>query len=125
MPDKAPSTPKGLVRAFALSFPEAQEDFPWGESAFKVRGRVFTFMHADATGLGITVKLPVSRYFALEYPFAKPTGYNLGKSGWVSASFAAADDIPMDVLRAWITESYQAVAPKKLSALLNDNTNGL
>ena len=34
--------------------------------------------------LGISCKLPQSGEAALMLPFAKPTGYGLGKSGWVS-----------------------------------------
>ena len=51
---------------------------------------------------------------ALMLPFVKPTGYGLGKAGWVSARFGAKDAIPEDMLRAWIDESYRAVALKKL-----------
>jgi hypothetical protein len=51
---------------------------------------------------------------ALMLPFTKPTGYGLGKSGWVSASFADGDDPPVEMLKEWIDESYRAQAPKKL-----------
>jgi predicted DNA-binding protein (MmcQ/YjbR family) len=116
MPRKC--TPFAHLRAVAKAYPEAHEDFPWGESAIKVRGKVFVFMRNDDNGFGMSVKLPVSRYFALEYPFTAPTGYGLGKSGWVTCSFAPKDKPPLDVLQAWIDESYRAVAPKKLAATL-------
>ncbi len=106
------------LRAFALSLPEAAEDFPWGESAFKVRGKTFVFTRNDAEGLRLSCKLPRSREFALEYPFTEPTGYGLGNSGWVTASFPPGQKPPMDIVEAWIGESYRAVAPKKLAALL-------
>jgi hypothetical protein len=60
------------------------------------------------------VKLPSSRDVAVDLPFAQPTGYGLGKSGWVSARFAKVSDVPIDLLKAWIDESYRAIAPKKL-----------
>jgi predicted DNA-binding protein (MmcQ/YjbR family) len=104
------------LRAAALALPEAAEEFPWGECAVKVRGKTFLFTRNDATGLHLSMKLPQSREFALEYPFTTPTGYGLGRAGWVSASFAPGDAPPLDVLEAWIRESYRAVAPKKLSA---------
>ena len=44
--------------------------------------------------------------------------YGLGRSGWVTARFQRSDKIPLVLLRTWIEESYQAVAPKKLAALL-------
>ena len=52
-------------------------------------------------------------------PFTKPTAYGLGRSGWVSASFAAGEAPPLDLLKAWLEESYRAQAPKKLSKLLD------
>ena len=110
--------PFATLRAWALSFPETREDFPWGESAIKVRGKTFLFMRDNEEGLSLSVKLPESREFALEYPFTQPTGYGLGKSGWVTASFAPKEKPPLDVLEAWITESYRAVAPKKLAQAL-------
>jgi predicted DNA-binding protein (MmcQ/YjbR family) len=112
------TSPFETLRAFAKSYPEVHEDFPWGESAIKIRGKVFVFMRANPDGFALSVKLPISRYFALDYPFAAPTGYGLGKSGWITATFGAGDTPPLDVLQAWIDESFRAVAPKKLVAAL-------
>ena len=105
------------LRKFALGFPETREDHPWGESAIKVKGKTFVFMGCDRERLGLSVKLPQSREFALEYPFTKPTAYSLGKSGWVTAEFLAKDAPPLDILQAWIEESFHAIAPKKVAAL--------
>lgn len=104
----------------ALAYPGAYEEFPWGEKVVKVNGKIFLFVSVDAygdkipEGLRCTVKLPHSRNEALDCPFAKPTGYGLGKSGWVSASFTVKQDVPLDLLIAWLDESYRAIAPKKL-----------
>ncbi len=106
------------LRDFALGYPEAHEDFPWGERALKVKGKVFLFMGGAQGGLGLSLKLPHSREAALMLPFATPTGYGLGKSGWVSAQFPKGEKPPLELLRQWIDESYRAVAPKKLVALL-------
>jgi predicted DNA-binding protein (MmcQ/YjbR family) len=104
------------LRQFALGFPETREDHPWGESAIKVRGKTFVFLGGPEGELRVSLKLPQSREFALEYPFTEPTHYGLGKSGWVTASFGASSKPPLDVLEAWIAESYRAIAPKSLSA---------
>ena len=106
------------LRAIALAYPEAYEDHPWGESAFKVKGKVFLFMGRHENTFGTSTKLPVSAAIALMLPFAEPTGYGLGKSGWVSARFGPKDELPYDILTAWIDESYRAVAPAKLVAAL-------
>jgi predicted DNA-binding protein (MmcQ/YjbR family) len=107
------------LRDFALGFPEAREDFPWGERVAKVRDKVFVFLGRDEEGLGLTVKLPSSGLMALGLPFASPTGYGLGKSGWVTARFGPNETPPVDLLRKWIDESYRAVAPKELVKALD------
>src|SRR5688572_18970126 len=106
------------LREFALAYPGATEEFPWGERVVKVKGKVFVFLGRDEP-VGISVKLPQSRLMALALPFASPTGYGLGKAGWVTAQFGPREKPPMDVLKAWIDESYRAVAPKKLVASLS------
>ena len=109
---------QGILRAFALGYPGAHEEFPWGERVIKVKGKVFVFLGRDDGGLGLSAKLPQSRLMALGLPFVSPTGYGLGKSGWVSVQFAPREKPPLDLMRAWIDESYRAVAPKKLAATL-------
>ncbi|WLT29989.1 MmcQ/YjbR family DNA-binding protein [Geothrix sp. PMB-07] len=102
------------IRKAALSFPETREDHPWGESAFKVRDKVFLFMSEGEGQLRITVKLPESRGLALLMPFAQPTGYGLGKSGWITASLVPNDPLPLPMLLDWMEESFCAVAAKKV-----------
>ncbi len=107
------------LRAFALSLPEAYEETPWGHLAFKVKKKAFCFFGSDTKSLGLSVKLPLSHKQALKEKWAQPTGYGLGKSGWVSASFEKGDDVPIELLRGWLEESYRALAPKKLVKLLD------
>jgi predicted DNA-binding protein (MmcQ/YjbR family) len=107
------------LRSFGLDFPEATEDFPWGHSALKVRNKTFVWLDETDGALSLTVKLPVSRDFADLFDFATPAGYGLGKSGWITARFAPGEDPDLDLMRRWLAESYRAVAPKKLGALLS------
>ena len=111
---KSAAKPYDAILGFALTFPEAVEEHPWGETAIKVRGKIFLFLGSSQGELALSVKLPQSKEFALEYPFTKPMGYGLGKAGWVSASFGARDKPPLDLLQHWVAESYRAIAPKKL-----------
>ncbi|HEV2816503.1 MAG TPA: MmcQ/YjbR family DNA-binding protein [Allosphingosinicella sp.] len=111
-------TPFEVLRRHGLGFPETVEDFPWEHTALKVRGKVFAFMDDSEGELSMTVKLPVSRDFALVFDFAEPAGYGLGRSGWISCRFAAGESPDLDLLKRWMAESYRAVAPKKLAALL-------
>jgi hypothetical protein len=64
--------------------------------------------------MGLSVKLPASCEEALELPFTKPTGYGLGKAGWVSATFGPEEAPPVAILKGWIRESYSSIAPKRL-----------
>ena len=111
------------VRKFAFSLPGAYEDHPWGESVAKVNKKVFVFMAAKPdpkTGFTFSVKLPHSGKRALaDYPFTEPTGYGLGKSGWVTVKLMPRDETPPELLIEWVEESYRAIAPRKLVAELD------
>ena len=107
---------RAQLRAFALSLPEASEDFPWGERVAKVRGKVFVFFGRDDS-TRITVKLAESHGHASSLPGVEPTGYGLGRAGWLTVPIDA-DGASLDLLRDWIEESYRIVAPKRLVAAL-------
>jgi predicted DNA-binding protein (MmcQ/YjbR family) len=104
------------LRVYGLTFPQAYEEFPWGERALKVAKKVFVFMSYDRESgvLRVTTKLGESNDPALGLPFTSPTSYGLGKSGWVTATFERGTNPPVDILCDWIYESYTLVAPKKL-----------
>ena len=110
---------RSKLLAHALDFPGAYEDFPWGESVAKVNKKVFVFLGRDDDPQGMAVKLAESHEQAMSMPGIEPSGYGLGKAGWVSVSFGP-DAPPLGVLRDWIEESYRLVAPKKLVAQLDD-----
>src|SRR6478735_3707559 len=110
-------TLRAKLRDFALALPEAHEDMPWGERVVKVKNKVFVFLghDADTEHFGLSVKLPSSNKSALRLPFSSPTGYGLGKSGWVSAKLDDKSQASFEMLRDWVKESYCAVAPKGLA----------
>ena len=105
------------VRIFALSLPEVTEDHPWGEDVAKVRGKIFVFLGSTASRR-MTVKLEESHAHALSIDGAEPTGYGLGKSGWVTVPLRD-PGVNFALLRDWIEESYRIVAPKRLVAELD------
>jgi len=104
--------------SFALSLPEAVEDHPWNETVAKVAKKVFVFFGGDPTRDRITVKLVESHGHALSIEGAEPTGYGLGKAGWVTVPVDA-EGVELDLLCDWIEESYRIVAPKRLVAVLD------
>jgi predicted DNA-binding protein (MmcQ/YjbR family) len=119
MPKKTFESIEMTLRDFAMSLPEATEDFPWGHRAIKVKKKMFLIVGSDEKNpkeFSLSVKLPGSRDMALDLPFAEPTGYGMGKSGWVTARFTKVSEVPVDLIKEWIRESYRAIAPKKLGA---------
>ena len=122
MPKKTLESLELELRDYAMTFPETTEDHPWGHRAMKVKGKTFLFLggEKDKQELSLSVKLPNSRDVALDLPFAQPTAYGLGKSGWVSASFDKVSAVPMDMLKAWVEESYRAIAPKRVVKQLDE-----
>jgi predicted DNA-binding protein (MmcQ/YjbR family) len=109
------------LRAFGLAFPEAHYKSPWpGHMDLAVRDKTFAYLSLEGEPLGISCKLPQSCEAALMLSFTSPTGYGLGKSGWVSARFADGESIPVGLLKDWIEESYRAQAPKRLVRQLDD-----
>jgi len=103
------------LREYALSFPEATEDTPWGERAFKVKGKAFVFLSASDE-LSFSMKLPKTGFQALTLAFAEPTHYGLGKHGWVT--FKPKSRVSRALKQQffdWVLESYKAVAPAKLA----------
>lgn len=106
------------LREAALAYPQTVEHFPWGERAFKVGGKkVFLFLSAGEDGrFSCSMKLPCRNEEALKLKNAKPTGYGLSATGWVSFSFTPKAKVPMTKMLDWLDESWRAVAPAKLSA---------
>ena len=114
-----------VVRAklltFALTLPEAVEDHPWNETVAKVGKKVFVFFVGNPSRDRITVKLVESHGHALSIEGAEPSGYGLGKAGWVTVPVDA-EGLDVELLCDWIEESYRIVAPKRLVSELDVDT---
>ena len=66
------------MRKFALSLPEAREDFPWGERVIKVKDKVFVF-------LGKTDDHPENLSFSVKLPMGSSTQRSISGLSLVSA----------------------------------------
>jgi predicted DNA-binding protein (MmcQ/YjbR family) len=103
------------LRAWGLAFPGAHSKSPWpGHDDLAVKNKTFAYLAADGEPFSISVKLPYTQMVALDLPYAAPTGYGLGKSGWVTLTPDKTQMPSLDQLKEWIDESYRAQAPKKL-----------
>lgn len=107
------------LRAFGLAYPGAHTKSPWpGHLDLAVKDKTFAYLSIEGDPFSISCKLPRSSNMALMLPFCTPTAYGLGKSGWVSATPPPDGEVPIDLFKEWIDESYRAQAPKKLVAQL-------
>jgi hypothetical protein len=115
---KAPTDPVlRALREFGLGYPGAHTKSPWpGHLDLAVNDKTFAYLSVERAPFSISCKLPRSRAAALMLPFTEPTGYGLGKSGWVTARFPAGRMPPIALFKSWIDESYRAQAPRKLVA---------
>jgi predicted DNA-binding protein (MmcQ/YjbR family) len=116
-------SPRAELLDFALALPEAWEDQPWaGDTVAKVGKKVFVFF-GDPTdkSRSFTVKLRDSHDEASAMDWTSDPGYGLGRGGWLTVT--APEDAPMELLEAWIVESYRAVAPKRLIAELDQRVS--
>lgn len=117
----AKTTLRLKLRDFALTLPGAYEDHPWGEIVAKIGKKVFVFLGVEEHA-GVTVKLtdPTLREHALSLEGARPTGYGLGRSGWVSIPLRGKTS-QFRLLTEFIEESYRAIAPRTLVARLDSD----
>jgi len=115
------------LRCFALDLPGAYEDFPWGDRVAKVGKKIFAFLGAASgageRGTGLAVKLRESHEEAIAMDFTTPSGYGLGRHGWVNCSFPPGAPVPVELLCDWIDESYRLIAAKRLVAELDRRAN--
>ncbi|HMJ75873.1 MAG TPA: MmcQ/YjbR family DNA-binding protein [Iamia sp.] len=87
-----------------------------GQPTFRVRGKNFVFSDQDATAL--SVKLPKEEAAAVvaSDPEAEPTGYGLGRHGWVSIKVPeGTTGERWDEVVEMVRTSYTLVAPKTLA----------
>lgn len=95
---------------------------PLGETVVKVNKKIFVFLGVDdgshPLGIGVKLKDEAMHAHALSCPGAEPSGYGLGKAGWVQIPLAVRGAPTADVLCDWVEESYRTIATKKLIAEL-------
>ncbi len=90
-----------------------------GEPTFRVRGKNFVF--TDPAARRVTVKLPKDEAAAVvaEEPDAEPTGYGLGRAGWITVTIGARPSAARwRQVEEWVRTSFTLVAPKSLAKLV-------
>ena len=92
-----------------------------GEPTFRVRGKNFIFADRDFTGISVKLDKEEAAAVVATEPGANPTGYGLGKHGWVSLTLPTkAMDPKWALVEEWVRTSYTLVAPKTLARQVLD-----
>lgn len=109
------------LRSWGLALPGAHRKSPWPEhDDLAVKDKTFAYLPKRGAPFSLSCKLPYTSSEALKLPYAAPTGYGLGKSGWVSFNPPAYAVPPLEQLQEWVEESYRAQAPRKLVKELDE-----
>lgn len=108
---------------FGLAMPETSAGRGWPPTrALYFRKKMF-FVFGDRRepegALTMIMKLPVSAEMVQDLYFVRESKGWFRQHDWVIARFEAEDDIlaEMPTLKAWMIQSYCAVAPKKFGRL--------
>jgi predicted DNA-binding protein (MmcQ/YjbR family) len=97
--------------------PAAAEDHPWGETVFKICGKVFAFLgYPDSSTVTVKAR-PDDRVVLLSLPHISTAAY-VGRFGWITVSIEDEDTLALAL--DLVDESYDLIAgPKKRSKRKN------
>ncbi len=117
------------LTAYGLTLAGAEAGTGWGLTrALYVTRKMFAVFGAKAEPLDeltITVKLPISAEMVGDLYFVRESRGWYKQHDWVIAHFGPDDDVlaELNTLKAWLRQSYMAIAPKRLSKLLAASEN--
>lgn len=107
------------LEKIALALPEASrvDIEAWdGEPTFRVRKKNFVFSNQEASGISVKLSPEEAEAVIATEPGAEPTGYGLGRHGWVSIDLGKKPD--WEQVTEWVRTSYTLVAPKTLARIV-------
>jgi len=110
------------LEALVATLPEAErvDIEAWGgEPTFRVRNKNFVFSSKDATMLSFKLDKEEAQAVVASDDNAHPTGYGLGRHGWVSVKIRQrCSAAKWEEVTEWVRTSYTMVAPKKLAKIV-------
>jgi predicted DNA-binding protein (MmcQ/YjbR family) len=107
------------IETIIATLPEAQrvDIEKWGgRPSFRVRGKNFVFCDLEGTSLSLKLSTEEAHAVVATDPSVRPTGYGLGRHGWIDFTLAPdADPVRWEIVEEWILTSYCLVAPRALA----------
>jgi predicted DNA-binding protein (MmcQ/YjbR family) len=95
------------IQAHCLAKPGAVEDYPWGDTVWKVKGKIFAAGGSER----LTVRATLEEQSALiQLPHISLAAY-VGRYGWVTVELA--DEAAVEHAKELIDRSYELVAKRR------------
>jgi hypothetical protein len=112
------ASPLARLRAICLALPEAEERETWDTPTFRIRGKIFAMVQADAGKTAFWCKAPPGVQTILvnaapERFFAPPY---VGPKGWIGVRLDGGVD--WAEVAELVRRSWRMTAPKRLAATL-------
>ena len=126
MPQTPHQRAEAELTAYGLSLPETDLVPGWSVTRYmRVRGKGFAIFGDKGEPLDeltFIVKLPISVEMVADLYFVRESKGWYKQHDWVIAHFNPQDDIlaELDTLKAWMRQSYVAIAPKRLGRLISE-----
>ena len=103
------------VRRIALSLPAATEQETWGDTTFRVRGKIFAVVGPDGTGASVKASPDdQAALVASDAATFQPSAYT-GRFGWVTIDLSRVQNA---MLERPIRDGWRRTAPKRLAGAL-------
>ena len=104
-----PGDPTEPIREAAAGFPGVAKGTSCNQRSFKAGKGTFLFIGPGAKGIGFKAMFKLEESLGQAEALAReqPARYEVGKTGWVTARFTAADPLPASVWAPWLEESYE------------------
>jgi len=110
------------LEAIVARLPEAErvDVAEWGDHpTFRVNGKNFVFCDQEARHLSLKLPKEEAAAVVATDPDVTPTGYGLGRHGWVALDLAPdADEERWRQVEEWVRTSFVMVAPKRLARVV-------
>jgi predicted DNA-binding protein (MmcQ/YjbR family) len=109
------------LEAIVARLPEAQrvDVEEWGDHpTFRVNGKNFVFCDGTAEHLSLKLSKEEAAAVVATDPHVTPTGYGLGRHGWIALDLIRPDEERWVQVEEWVRTSYTLVAPKRLAKLV-------
>lgn len=105
--------PTEPIRLQAGQYAGVDEGTACTQSSFKTGKKAFLYIGEQGGRYKAMFKLKQSLPEAAQLAEAKPSNYEVGKHGWVTARFTTEDPMPAALWQRWLDESYDLSLPAK------------